>query len=349
MKLVSCVVGILYGFAIISDANAMYFNKTDNYINSQYTGMSHSRIMRKLSQDIQYMKKNIIDEMGDFCQTMQSFESKVFTQTTGLCQHFWQLELLLEEQVARQINIEEEERNSKTYWKRYFEIMDDEQMSKQFDVAPLFCLCSNVKRTKELFYEKIANPLSYLRLSIKDFRVLFHNKMDKLAGCMYQLNRRVTLLKERCTLRRYRAYDKYMLELRSEVRQLYMVTDEYFYGSRNYINRLESVVEEQIVESQQNVDSLKVKIDESFAKLGQSLASQSDLLRFYAYQRSLLSEYVRDIDDMTYIENNSKMRMEISEFKKILYEDLSSLYQNVISLQSSIGGEFSYECNKFLK
>ena len=349
MKLVNLIIGILCGFAIVSDVNATCFNKTDNQINFQYTSMSPGKIMRKLSKDIQCLKKDMIDEMTDFYQTIHLLESKILMQTAELCQHFWQLKLLVEERVMKQINVEGEERDSMIYWRRYFEIMDDEQMSKQFDIAPLFYLCSNIGRTKKLFYKKIANPLSYLCLNIKESRFLFHNKIDKLAERVYQLNGRVNLLKEKCVPRKYKVYDKYMFELRGEVRQLYMVADEYFYGSHNCIKRLESVVEEQTIASQQDIESLKVKIDESFAKLGQSLTFQFNLQRFYECQRNSLSGYVRDIGDIIYIENNSKMRMEASELRKILYDDLSSLYQNVISLQSDVGGEFSYECNKFLR
>lgn len=346
MRLVNLVIGILYGFAIISDANAMCFNMPNNSINPQYANMSLNKIMYGLGKDVQCLKEDMKDEIIDFYQIIQSLESKIFAQTSELRQHFWQIELLVDEQVAKQVNAEREEWNLRTYWKEYFEIVDNEQESKRFDADPLFYLYSNIGHTKELFCKKIANPLFYLRIDVEESRNLFHSKVYKLTECICKLNRIVALLKEMSIMREDRLYSKYGVELRDKVRQLNMVVDEYFYGSLNHIRRLESVIEEQTVESQRDANSLKVKIDESFAKLRQSLASQSDLQQSYEYQK-ILSEYVRNIDNMTYLKDMSEIRRRINKFRKILCEDVSSLYQSATLLQSNICGEFSYQCNKF--
>lgn len=346
MKLINFIIEILCGFVIVLDVNAMRFNKPDISLNFQYTNMSSSKIIRELRKDIQCFKKNVIAEMTDFDQTIQSLELEVLTKTKKLCQHFWQLELLVKEQVTEQINVDREERDLRTYWKRYFRIMGDEQMSRQFDVSPLFRFCYNIEQAKRLFYEEIVNPLSCLSSNIKESRHLFHDRMNELTENVYQLNKIVTLLKGKSIQRKDRVYGD---KLCDEVRQLCDVVDEYFSGSCNHIEKLESVVEEQITESEQDVKFLKVKIDKSFSKLWQSWIFRSNLLQFYEYQWIFLSRYVRDIGDVTCIENNLEMRMEVSEFKKIIYKDLSLLYQNVISLQSSVDDEFSYKYNKFLR
>ncbi len=319
MKLRGLISVFLCIFTFAPTVDAMSFSKPDDFVNSQYTNTSNNSTIFGLSRDIQQLKKKMNSRMIQFHRGLQSFESDVFTQTMSLRHHFWQLELIADEQLSKQFNIENEQQNSGLNWPQM-----------------------------EIGSEK-DEPLFNLRLNVQQVKTILHRQIAELIQDVNQLNRKSSQWKTRM-------HRKRTFKLNQDVEQFNLTVDEHLFGLHNDVKRLESIVEEQIFELRQDVDSLKAKIDVSLSKLRQSLTAQT--MYAPDLQQSLktnictswqtLRQYVQCLD-MISSRNMLGIRQEVSLLRTVIYEDVSSLHQNARSLQTDVCGEFSYKYNRFLR
>ena len=316
MKLVNFVCSILCIFTFSYNTNAMSFSDSDKPINFQYTGMTNNPAA--LCKDIQQFKKEMNSRMINFHRGIQSFESDIFMQAVTLRHHFWQLEMIVDDQLSKHLDTGGKEWGE-LRWQRWTIRSESEE--------PLFGLRLNIQRMKDVV----------------------HRQINELTQGVRQISKKNNICKNRIQGKR-------TFKLNQEVEQFNLAVDEHLFGLHNDVKRLESVVEEQIFEFRQDVDFLKSKIDLVWSKLQQSLMSicvsipdfqQAMNTELYTSWQDLL-QYVQCLD-MVSSKNMFRTRQEISLLRMVIYEDISSLHQNARSLQTDICGEFSYKYNRFLR
>lgn len=316
MKLVNFVSSVLCVFTFSHYVNAMSFSDSDKPINFQYTRVSSNPTV--LCRDVQQLKKEMNMRMTNFHRGIQSFESDIFMQTVTLRHHFWQLEMMVDDQLSKHLSTGGKEWDE-LHWQRWTIRSESEE--------PLFGLRLNIQRMKDVVHRQITELMQGVR----------------------QLSKKSNTYKNRIQSKR-------TFKLNHEVEQFNLAVDEHLFGLHNDVKRLESIVEDQIFELRQDVDSLKSKIDVAWSKLQQSLASicvslpdfQQAMNTELCNSWQTLRQYVRYLD-MVSNKNIFGTRQEVSLLRTVIYEDISSLHQSARSLQTDICGEFSYKYNRFLR
>jgi len=316
VKLVNLIGGILCVFAFTYNANAMSFNRQKDFVNYRHTNMPNNTTVRGLSRDIQQLKKEMNLQMIRFHRCVQSFESNVFMQTISLRQHFWQLEMIVNNRLTRQLSTGNEK------W--------DKLSWPQWTIG--------AERDE---------PLFSLHLNAQQMREEIHRQMKEFMKNIDQLSKRSSVCKDNtCNSRPFK--------LNYDVEQFNQAVDEHLSVLHNDVRRLETVVEDQIFDLRQDVDSLKSKIDVFGAKLQLSMiqgwlsapdSQQSINSDIYNSLQTLL-QYIRYLDTMS-DKNIVRTRQEVSLLRTVIYEDVTLFHQCARSLQTNVCGEFSYKYDKF--
>ena len=320
MKLRNLICNGLCVFLFVSDANAMSFDKLSDPGNFQYSNRANNSTMFELCMRTEQLQQVMNAQMLNFHRGIQAFESDVYTQTFALRQHFWQLEMIIEEQVFAEINAKIGEQVPGLNWPQWAIEPESEQ------------------------------PLFKLRQNIRQFGATFHSQMTRLVKDLQQLSQKGSHYKNR-------TYRRRTFRLNRDAEQFNQAVDEHLFGLHNDIKRLQSVVEEQIFELNQDVGFLKSKIDVLWSELYRIMTSRdraswpdwNQPIRSDVYiSWQILRRYIRDIDSVS-DKNMRGLRQDVSSLRTFIYEDVSSLHQNARSLQMSVCGEFSYKYNRFLK
>ncbi len=319
MKLRNLIYSCLCFFLLISDTNAMTFNKPTDSVHFLCSGKANNTTMFELCRNVQQLKKDMNGQMLKFHRGIQSFEADVYTQAIALRQHFWQLEIVVEDQVSKEINAKIGEQVSELHWPQW--TIESERNE----------------------------PLFQLRQNIQQFGITFRSRTTQLMRDLQQLSQKVSHYKSK-------SYKKRTFKLNQDVEQFNITVDEHLFGLHNDIKRLGSVIEEQIFELNQDINSLKSKIDVSWSELRKFETSgtyaswpdyQSPKSNIYISWQTL-RQYVRCLEFIS-DKNMRGLRQDVNSLRTYIYEDISSLHQSAISLQTNICGEFSYKCNRFLK
>ncbi|MBO4405543.1 MAG: hypothetical protein J5821_02320 [Alphaproteobacteria bacterium] len=320
MKLRNLICNGLCVFLVMTDVNAMSFNKPSDSGNSQSSRRGNNSTLFGLCKNVQQLKKDVNTQMLGFHRSIQSFESDIYTQTLALRHHFWQIEMIVENQVSREINAKTDEKVPGLDWSRW-------TVESEMD-----------------------GPLFKLRVNIQQFGATFHTQASQLMQNLQQLSQRSSHCKSR-------VYNKLTLMLNQDVEQFNLIVDEHLFGLHNDVKRLESLVEEQLFELRQDVDFLKSKIDISWSELCQFMASKTHaswsglqhFLRSDTYASwHALRQYVRCLELMS-DKNMRGLHQDVSSLLTLIYEDVSLLHQNARLLQMNVCGEFSYKYNRFLR
>ena len=167
MKLRNLICNGLCVFLVMTDVNAMSFNKPSDSGNSQSSRRGNNSTLFGLCKNVQQLKKDVNTQMLGFHRSIQSFESDIYTQTLALRHHFWQIEMIVENQVSREINAKTDEKVPGLDWSRW-------TVESEMD-----------------------GPLFKLRVNIQQFGATFHTQASQLMQNLQQLSQRSSHCKSR--------------------------------------------------------------------------------------------------------------------------------------------------------